>query len=485
MPAPCNKSPLLKDGEYIVKEVNELNFFSLLGGNAVLGTSNKSYHSELQIAKSGNKAQIFTMFGATGAAQQRDWRYYDSESAAKKDYDSILKSKRKKGYKDIDVAQRSLGSEDAKAITKAVVLKNAEHLETKEVKSKLHQETQRLISELMGATNNFVITLLKCPLGQLTNDQIEKGRKCLYEARTSLKSNNQNIINLTNDFYALIPHNLGSGSRGQLTHLLLDSEEKILQKESDLDTLLDAKAIGASLNDNSDIDSKYKNLNAEFEYVDPTDPVFNYIDSVVQKTKADNHRQLGKIIIKNVWKIKRNAEYDNFVKRASVIAKECGSQNIPKQLESFVSSRKDVAKEHLDIYKKANVLPLFHGTRTQNIIGIVKQGLLIRPSNAILTGAMYGNAVYHGFSTKAINYSSIKQAYYGSDGRDKAYLFLNDCILGKQLIASGSHNYTNRSIEPNHSVWARGGYSGVINDEFMIYKTDQYQLRYVIEFTCK
>jgi hypothetical protein len=40
---------------------------------------------------------------------------------------------------------------------------------------------------------------------------------------------------LTNDFYGLIPHNLGSGVRGQMTHLLLDSISKIDQKEYDLD----------------------------------------------------------------------------------------------------------------------------------------------------------------------------------------------------------------------------------------------------------
>ena len=35
------------------------------------------------------------------------------------------------------------------------------------------------------------------------------------------------------------------------------------------------------------------------------------------------------------------------------------------------------------------------------------------------------------------------------------------------------------------SVWAKGGQSGVINDEFIVYTENQNWLRYVIEFESK
>ena len=49
------------------------------------------------------------------------------------------------------------------------------------------------------------------------------------------------LTRLTNSFYGLIPHNLGAGARGQMIELRLDTLDKIVAKETDLDTLLDAK----------------------------------------------------------------------------------------------------------------------------------------------------------------------------------------------------------------------------------------------------
>ncbi len=64
-------------------------------------------------------------------------------------------------------------------------------------------------------------------------------------------------------------------------------------------------------------------------------------------------------------------------------------------------------------------------------------------------------------------------------------MFLNDCILGNQEVARGSYQYTEKNIKPKHSVWAKGGQSGVINDEFMLYNTEQHNIRYFLEFTCE
>lgn len=148
-----------------------------------------------------------------------------------------------------------------------------------------------------------------------------------------------------------------------------------------------------------------------------------------------------------------------------------------------VENRGDALDDKL--YQSSNTLPLFHGSRTENIIGITKHGLLIRPHNAVLTGAMYGGGIYKGFSSKSINYTSIRSSYWAKGNANKAFLFLCDTILGNQVIAKGPHQYSKKSISPNHSVWAKGGQSGVINDEFIIYDTNQSMLRYLIEFTCQ
>lgn len=479
--------PQISEGNYEIKKVNELNFFDLSGSKAkTKGTSNKMYHAELQVEKDGNKAQIFTMYGPTGSVQKKEWRWFDDVTTAEKEYEKILKSKRKKGYKDIDVAQRSLGSDGAKQITKSVELKNLN--KDKSIKEhSLHKETARIISTLMGSTNKFVIQTLKCPLGQLSNDQIDAGRDCLNKAKKIVskkklsKKDKQEIENLTNDFYGLIPHNLGSGARGQLKQLLLNSRDKIDKKEYDLDTLLDAKAIGATLVSDSVYD-QYMSLDTNFDYINPKDSLFSWLNAMVQETKANNHKHLGKVKLLHAWSIQRKNEQGLFLKRAKQIAPECGKQVIPSQMTKIVKSREDVYDTTL--FEKANIIPLFHGTRTQNITGILKKGLLIRPSGVVISGAMYGSSLYFGKSTKSINYTSIKSSYYVNDKDDKAFLFISDCALGKQKIAKGAMNYNEKSIKPFHSVWAKGGYSGVINDEFMLYRTDQHNIRYLLEFTC-
>ena len=483
----AQKSPTIKEGTYSVPTgwIKELNFFDIFGDKAkTKGTSNKLYHIELQVTTSG-ECQLFTQYGATGASNPvKEWRYFAKDKAgAEKEFNSILKSKLRKGYREIDVALRALGSAEAKKQTKAIVFDN---VEPKPKASVLHPETARFVTEVIGATNKFVIQTLRCPLGQLTNAQIEEGRACLLAAKQLVIAGNPDkkiITGFTNDFYTLIPHPLGAGARGKMEHLLLDSVQKILQKEDDLDTLLDAKSIGAVI-DSDDVDEKYKALNAHMSLVEHKSDLFNWIVGIVTGTRASNHGRLGKIVVLNVWDLTRNNERPGFFQKAAEIAAQCGHQKVPKVLTPYMN-RLDIPASDEKLYKQANVLPLFHGTRTQNLPGIIKNGLLIRPAGAVITGDMYGSALYFSSnSTKSINYTSIKSSYWSGGRDDRAYLFLNDCALGNTKIASGSYKYNQNNIKPAHSVWAVGDKSGVLNDEMMLYNTHQHTIRYVIEFKC-
>lgn len=485
----ADKSPIITGGYSVPADwVKDLNFFDMTGSKAkTKGTSNKFYHIELQEAKDG-KCQLYTEYGPTGSVQCREWRYFaDDRTSAEREFERIVKAKTKKGYVIIDVAQRAIGSSEAQKHVKAVKFKNATKITKKG--SFLHSETARIISTLMTSTNSFVIKTLRCPLGQLSNAQIDEGRDKLNQAKIIVakdrleQADKARLEQLTNDFYGLIPHNLGFGARGQMTQLLLDTQVKINQKEYDLDTLLDAKAIGAMLTSDSVYD-QYESLQTEFNFIDHNDSLFSWLNSIIQGTRAKNHNHLGKIVLCNAWDIKRRNERNIFLNCAKSIAAECGKQTIPEQMIDFVSARKDI--DNLSLYQMANVIPLFHGTRTQNISGILKQGMLIRPSGVVITGAMYGNAIYKSSSsTKSINYTDIKTSYWAKGSDDKAFLFLSDCILGNQFLANGPGSYTLNSIKPNHSVWAKGGRSGVINDEMMLYRTDQHNIRYLLEFSCQ
>lgn len=124
--------PILKDGEFDVTLVKELNFFDLTGEKSrTKGSSNKFYRAELNVEKNGGRTQIFTMYGPTGRVQRKEWRIFDNYADAEKEFNRLIKSKLKKGYVEIDLAQRALGSEEAKKIIKPVKLKNVGEIKAK------------------------------------------------------------------------------------------------------------------------------------------------------------------------------------------------------------------------------------------------------------------------------------------------------------------------------------------------------------------
>lgn len=326
--AKVQKTPLLLEEEFEVKEVIDLNFFDLSGKRAkTKGSSNKQYTAELQVSKKDDTAQIFSIWGPTGGYQNKDWRYYNSHEKAEKDFKRIIKSKKKKGYQEVKVVQRAHGSEEAKKKTAAITPIDP----PPSPDCSLSPSVQYLVSSLFGNTREWVSDLLKCPLGQLSPSQIQKGRDILQQAKKvnakkrQTKKDKSKIEEYTNDFYTLIPHNLGVGSRGQLTHLLLDDAAKIAQKEADLDTLADAKSVGSVLGSGSQIEEQYKSLNAEI--VPVNNELYAWIEKLVHKTRARNHRWLGKIKILNIWSLERQGRRGDFLGTAQDISKKVGGKS--------------------------------------------------------------------------------------------------------------------------------------------------------------
>jgi len=505
--AKVQKNPLLSDGNYIVDKVIELNFFDLTGDKAkTKGTSNKSYHAELQLSKSGQAAQIYSMWGPTGGTQTRDWRHYNTRTDAEKDFVKIIKSKKKKGYEEIEVAVRAYGSDDAKDITKAVTLTNLDKVKgtAKIVTSSLPAQTQGLIRQLFGSTKQFVATTLKCPLGQLTNGQIDKGRDYLNNAKDIVnkrvdtrltKKDKDQITELTNEFYRAIPHNLGTGSRGQMTQLLLDNISKIVGKEGDLDTLLDAKSVGAVLSGDAGVDAQYKTLNAGFTWIDGKDPLFKFMNEYFMKSKIRSHGYAN-AKLKNLWRVERKDEAnESFLANSEKIASECGKHtfvNDTRRLNDLVSNwvpkkRPDLDSKACDLFTKANTWLCWHGTRSANVVGITKRGLLVRPAGAVHTGSMFGDGKYFAWqSTKSLNYTD---GGYWTGGRSKnnsRFMFLLDVSFGNMHVAPYSKFYRG-APKGYHSVYGKANKSGVYNDEMITYdfnhKTTQSRIRYLFEIT--
>jgi poly [ADP-ribose] polymerase 2/3/4 len=132
---------------------------------------------------------------------------------------------------------------------------------------------------------------------------------------------------------------------------------------------------------------------------------------------------------------------------------------------------------------------LWHGTRNENVISILQKSLQIRPSGVVITGAMFGNAVY--FANKAIKamgYTSTRGSIW-ANGKDSAgYLFVFDVALGNQKHIykhdSSCYNLNEPKLKSEgfNSVYAHGGID-LKNDEFMIYNSSQCRIKYIIEIS--
>ena len=474
---------------YTVAHVQDLSCTDIKGNN------NKYYHLEVQVA--GTEARVHSEYGRVGAKNPaKEYRYFDNEADALKAYEKIIKSKterKSEPYVKIDLAQRDVGSADAKKIVKPVSVTGGDTVKAPKATSKLDPEVQRIVSDFFSATTSFVATNLKCPLGQLSKDQIDQGRGVLDKAKTLINAGQKvagkvrsDLEDLTSKFYSLIPHNFGF-KKLDAEALLLSDLVKIAMKEQDLDVFQDAKNASNALE--SDVDDKYKTLKANIVPVDKADPTWKWLDKLVHDTRASNHGFLGKITVRSIFGVQRHGEGDfsqesQFLENAEKIAKETDKYNAPHVKN--VKDRPDLDAKTAKLFDAANVWPVWHGTRNANMTGIVTRGLLIRPAGAVHAGSMFGDGLYWAHqSTKSLNYSSVKGSYWASGKDDVGYLFVADTAFGNLHVADRSKFYE-KPPKGFHSVYGQAGTtSGLMNDEMITYyptgPKQQHALRYVLE----
>ena len=107
-----------------------------------------------------------------------------------------------------------------------------------------------------------------------------------------------------------------------------------------------------------------------------------------------------------------------------------------KKLENYDGARKRIL--------------LFHGTKTENILGNLAKGLLIVPFEAEITGNKYGNGIY-------LSDSFQKSYDYCSEG-NKKYVLLVNTLLDKVFNESKNNQY--KSVKE----LTKKGYNCLINE---------------------
>jgi len=142
--------------------------------------------------------------------------------------------------------------------------------------------------------------------------------------------------------------------------------------------------------------------------------------------------------------------------------------------------RPDLAKADEKRFLNSNTSLLFHGTRSVNVRGIMKESLRLPKQlvGVVITGAMFGPGLYFADDwKKSAGYTSLTNSYWsggsGAVSGRGAFMFGVDVVLGNPFVAPSAHGYT---VPPdgNHCFYGKAGDSGVQNNEFIVFDPRQH-----------
>jgi poly [ADP-ribose] polymerase len=336
----------------------------------------------------------------------------------------------------------------------------------------LHPSVTRLVTRLFTEAGQAVRNQLsgtlqtsaENPLGTLTLTQIEEGRRILQEVQSQIANRpdlkdsiDKRLLDLSNQFYSAIPQTMelrprsGEGKATMDAWLrkmclnnskILDDKEDLLQLLSDVQGTVGGFAT-------TDVQAKYLEIGCEYTWLDSSDDGRRRVEDYVQSSRSRHHD--WKCAVQNVWRVA-----------------------IKGQKDKHVSTMKEVG----------NIKPLFHGSGPQNILGICKRGLLMRPPGVYITGSMFGNGCYFADQSSKSEQYAFGRYGGGSGHGDTYFMFVADVALGRIKKYQDAQTHLTKPPVGYDSVQGEKGYS-LMHNEFIVYNIRQHVLQYLIEFSTR
>ena len=136
-----------------------------------------------------------------------------------------------------------------------------------------------------------------------------------------------------------------------------------------------------------------------------------------------------------------------------------------------------------------NTKLLFHGSRNENWWSIINSGLVLKPTNAVITGKMFGYGIYYApKARKSLGYTSLDGSYWVRGNSKFGFMALMEVAYGKPYdVHSFDRKYYDfdyqklqQACPGANCLHAHEG-SMLRNDEIIVYKEEQCTIRYLIE----
>ncbi|XP_077218196.1 poly(ADP-ribose) polymerase isoform X2 [Tasmannia lanceolata] len=312
----------------------------------------------------------------------------------------------------------------------------------------------------------------KLPLGKLSKSTIMKGYDVLKRISDAIgQSDRRKLELLSGEFYTVIPHDFGFK---KMSEFVIDSPLKLKCKLQLVEALGEIEVATRLLKDDLDTQddplySHYQRLRCDLIPVEVDSSEFSMIEKYMQNTHAKTHSNYTVDIV-HIFKVSRQGEFEHFQKFSGM----------------------------------KNRMLLWHGSRLTNWTGILSQGLRVAPSEAPVTGYMFGKGVYFAdMFSKSANYC------YSSQTSRAGVLLLCEVALG-EMAEELTANYNADQLPPGKlSTKGIGGTApdssefqkledgvvvplgkpkeqagpkgSLLYNEYIVYNVDQIRMRYLIQ----
>ena len=409
-----------------------------------------------------DNGDVMSEWGRQGKTKQSKTWY----GAGKSFMEQKIREKDKKGYHENQVVE---GTGEIKTSGQTVANTELKDIAVKQIKSKnpiVAKLVQFLVDvnahQIHKATGGKITydtssATFKTTQGVVVPSQVTRARDLLAQMVDFVKKGNYDMIeDELNEYLSLIPRDFGM-KRMSPSDILPDISA--ISAENDILDSLDTAYAGVQIANQDTTTKKVvkkttpKIFDVEMEIV-TDDKIISMVKHKYQSTRKSMHAA-NNLSVQTVYAINIKTMKDRFESRGA---------------------------------KMKNVWQLWHGTKASNLLSILKGGLIIPSASATYcTGRMYSDGIYFSdISTKALNYAIGAAPGQNRSGyMNRTFMFLADVAMGNYHIAQGAGR--NYPVPGSDSTWAKGRdkggvNSGVINDEMIVYKLDQCNLVYLVEF---
>lgn len=416
----------------------------------------------IKVSSTDNNNKFWNIVAFENGKIEREWGRVSKTPRSKKEVvnspenyaKNLFNKKMKDGYREVDTIENQKitnNGNDLKETALTQLTKN----KTKEVKELIENLVDSNIHNILKSTTlkyDKNSGLFSTPLGIIGEKSIRNARIKLdkISKKINCKSFDLEWVSLCEDYLMIVPHEVGSKIKlenifGNADHI--QKELAILKGlETSIEMAQNQSQIGEVEKEQEKIFDVDINIVTDDKIIDYVKNKFN---RNVSRNHPSSHLKVNRVFELNI---------KNMTNKFSIIEDEVGN------------NRK-----------------LWHGTRVGNLLSILHKGMIIPPQNSgIVTGRMFGNGLYFSdVSTKALNYSYGAWNKSGlSKNNNYYYALICNVLLGKEFQADKTH-FQDSSYYPIRgydSTVAKSGTLNLINNEMIVYKTEQVSPKYLVEF---